>query len=687
MKQLILTGLLLSLTPVLCAHGGNYSGPGGGPNDTAPPSDPGGVSSVPDQPVPSSGGQAGNQPVPGGSERPGSAATSGQTASSAAAAMNLEDDLTSWRFWWYYNSKPYLNLKQALKAHAVTQGSDDYFLGARHRGTAMGGVAPDTELIQGTIVPQLIEHLAEETSQQVLTSALLSLSRLEGDAAQEAQVEAEISKLLAHTDLIVVEVAAISLGILGSDRSAVTLAALLEAGAEGRKLRGGPEVGDRIRAFAAYGLGQIGHETERTEVKRYVVSKLRAAFDAAGSSEYDVRVACLLSMGSVPLPSDPDYQVPSEGGLVASACLQAQVAWTTRVLQDKQQHQFIRAHAPTALARLLVDAERGGLREAKARSAEALLDLLESGSNAPQQVVQSAALALGQLGDSDDDELDQEIRKALERASKKASDQATRNFALISLAQVAGRPGADGSTPGAAVALKVLSARIKNGATMQRPWAALAIGVMGRSLADAGHPAPDDAAAFLRATLSETRSPELISATAIALGILQDAGSEKLLLDVLDRSSDTNIRGYTMISLGLIQARGSLSEIETILVKSKYRPELVSTAAVSLALMHDTELVPKLIEMLHSNSSLPAQGAICFSLGNVGDVRAAQALIEMSTSPELGAVARGLAIEALGLVADRYDLPWNTELSANTNYLANPTSLSSPDTVGVLDLF
>ena len=686
MKQLILAGLLLSLTPALGAHGGNYSGPGKGPGDTAPP-DPGSSSSTPGQAVPQPGGQSGTPSPVGGDSRTGTGVTAQQPTSAAAAAMSLEDDLTSWRFWWYYNSKPYLNLKQTLKERAVAQGSDDYFLGARHGGTAVSGVAPDAELVHGTIVPQLIEHLASETSQQVLTSALLSLSRLEGDAEQEAQVEAEISKLLSHTDLIVVEVAAISLGILGSDRSAITLAALLAGGAEGRKLRGGPEVGDRVRAFAAYGLGQIGHETDRTEVKRYVVSKLRAAFEAAGSSEYDVRVACLLSMGSVPLPSDPDYQVPDQGGVVASACLQAQIAWTTLVLEDKRQHQSIRAHAPTALARLLGDAERAGLTEAKAEAAGALLEFLKSSSNTPTQVVQSAALALGQLGDSDADELDRQIREALEQTSKKASDQATRNFALISLAQVAGRPGVDGTTPGAATTLKFLSARIKQGATMQRPWATLAIGVMGRSLADAGHPASDDAAAFLRATLSQTRSPELTSATAIALGILQDAGSEKLLLEVLDRGNDTNIRGYTMISLGLIKARASLAEIETILVKSKYRPELVQTAAVSLALMHDTELVPKLIEMLHSNSSLPAQGAICFSLGNVGDVRAAQALIEMSTSPDLGAVARGLAIEALGLVADRYDLPWNTELSANTNYLANPTSLSSPDTVGVLDLF
>ncbi len=682
MKRLIIAGLLLSLTPAAGAHGGNYSGPGGGLGDTVPPS-PSPSSSTSD-PTPSP--SAGEVPVAGDASS-GSGVTAAPPTAAAAAPMSLEDDVTSWRFWWYYNSKPYLNLKQALKEQAVTRGSDDYFLGVGRNGAAVGGVAPDARLVQGQILPQLIEHLRSETSQQVLTSALLSLSRLEGDAAQQARVEAEISRLLAHSDRIVVEVAAISLGILGSERSAVKLAALLEGGAEGRKLRGGPDVGDRIRAFAAYGLGQIGHVTERSDVKRYAASKLRAAFDAAGPSEYDVRVACLLSLGAVPLDSNPDYRSPGSGALLASSCLQAQVEWAIGVLGDEQQHQFVRAHAPTTLARLLEDAERRGLDEAKALAAEVLLGVLKSGSNAPAQITQSTALALGQLGDSDDDELDREIRAALEKASEKASDQATRNFALISLAQVSGRPGTDGAVTGAASTRETLIARIKHGATMQRPWAALAIGVMERSLADVGQPVSGEAAAFLRATLSRTRSPELTSATAIALGILEDAGSEELLLEILDRSSDTNIRGYTMISLGLIRARGSLSEIESILVKSRYRPELVQTAAVSLALMHDTELVPKLIEMLHSNSSLPAQGAICFSLGNVGDVRAAEALIEMATSPDLGAVARGLAIEALGLVADRYELPWNTELSANTNYLANPTSLSSPDIVGVLDLF
>lgn len=677
MRPLIATLAFFALAPIGFSHGGSYGGGGYGPPDIVPPAPEPVAPTAPDQP------SAKSPTLPGQEQDRGGLTPGAQPGQNPALAAAFADDVTSWRYWWYYNSKPYLDLKRTAQARAVITGSDDFFLG-----TGSGdGVRPDSVLIHDVIVPHLIEALESESSQQVLTSALLSICRLEGNAEYRQQAEATIVELLAHTDLIVVEVAAISLGILGSDTSAVTLAALLADNPQGRKLHGGHAVADRIRAFAAYGLGQIGMRTERVEVQRYIASQLQATFDSSGPTEFDVRIACLLSMGSVPLESDPDYVVPIKTSLNASVCLEAQVEWATRVALDGNLDQFIRAHAPTTLGRLLRHTQPGSHLDQKARVASLLMEALERGSDAPRQFVQSSAIALGQIGDSDNDELDVAIRAALQQAANKASDQAARNFAWISLAQVSARPGTDGTTPAAAETRKALLAAVKRGSTMQKPWAVLAIGVLERSLADAEQPTSGEMAGFLRQTLEQTRSPELTSATVVALGILRDSASEALLIKVLNRTSDSSVRGYVMVSLGLIRARASLPQIEKILVQSKYRPELVETAAVSLALMHDAQLVPKLVEMLESNSSVHAQGAICFSLGNMGDVRAAEALIERSSDAELGAVARGLALEALGLVAERFELPWNTEISVNTNYLANPTSLSNPDIVGVLDLF
>lgn len=685
MKRFLISALLLSLSPLAGAHGGNYSGPGVSP--------PGAVGTGPKGPgdsvAPSGNSGAPGTPTPGAPDsRPGPAAGSqpANTPSAATVDMN-QDDFTSWRYWWYYNSKPLLNLKRPLASRAIVTGSDDYFLGAGESAQTGGGVRPDHKLVHGTIVPQLIAVLESDASQQELTSAMISLARIEGDAAFEAKAEAQIAGLIGHSDLVVVEVAAISLGILGSDRSSFALVDLLVDGDAGRKLRGGQAVGDRVRAFAAYGLGQIGERTERPEVKRYGISKLQATFDRAVSTSFDVRVACLLAMGSIQLPPDPSWQPPTESTLSASICREAQVEWALRVLRNQDQHQLIRAHAPTTLARLLANAEQEGLERSKTTVVRELLGHLAPESRSPAPVTQSAALALGQLGDSDADELDVEIRATLERTLRESGDHQTRNFAMMSLAQASGRPGGDRSIVGAEQTRKALATALREGTTMQRPWAALSIGVLGRTLEDHGLPRSAELAKLLRTTLAQTRSPELTSAAALALGILRDVESESVLVEVLRKRSDTTIRGYVMIGLGLMEARGSLPQIEAILTESKYQPDLVQTAAVALALMHDTELVPKLIEILNSNASLPAQGAITFSLGNVGDVRATQALIELSTAAEIGAVARGQALSALGLVAERFDLPWNTQLSANTNYRANPSSLSNPDMVGVLDLF
>lgn len=689
MRLLPLCAASVLLAPLAGAHGGNYSGPGvTPPGSVSTGTKLGPADSVSGKPVlgpRKSNGPGGDNSRPAGAT--GGGRSSASSTASGATTGALQDDLTSWRYWWYYNSKPYLQLRRALDSREVVHGSDDYFLGSAAAHQPIGGVRPDRDLVHGVIVPELLGILESESSQQELTSALLSLARLEGDLAFEAKAEGEITGFLANGDSIVAEVAAISLGILGSDRSCFALSDLLADDDAGRKLRGGQAVGERIRAFAAYGLGQIGMRTARPEVRRYVVSKLQATFDRPDTAAFDVRVACLLSMGSVPLSADPLWEPASADTVTASACREAQVEWTLRVLGDEDVHPLIRAHAPTTLARLLEHAEREDLVELKARAVGVLLAELADESDAPRPVMQGAALALGQLGDSDGDGPDAAIRKALQRTFRRNADQQTRNFALISLAHAAGRPGREGSTAGAAPSLAALVAVLDTGATMQKPWAALAVGVLGRSLDDAGSARSDEPETALRKALQSTRTPELNSATALALGILRDLGSRELLIELLGQTSDTQVRGYAMIGLGLMQARGSLPKIEGILSESKYQPDLVQTAAVSLALMQDTELVPKLIEMLRSNASVPAQGAICYSLGNVGDVRAAQALVEMSADEELGATARSVAISALGLVADRYDLPWNTALSVNTNYRANPSSLSNPDIVGVLDIY
>ena len=48
--------------------------------------------------------------------------------------------------------------------------------------------------------------------------------------------------------------------------------------------------------------------------------------------------------------------------------------------------------------------------------------------------------------------------------------------------------------------------------------------------------------------------------------------------------------------------------------------------------------------------------------------------------------ARGFAAVALGIVADKEPLPWNSKISTNINYRANTTTLTGETGTGILDI-
>jgi hypothetical protein len=356
------------------------------------------------------------------------------------------------------------------------------------------------------------------------------------------------------------------------------------------------------------------------------------------------------------------------------------------VLEDTDLSPVDRAHAPTTMARL---ASASGSRAARESVARTLIPFLGPHAKAPREVRQSCALSLGMLGDSDGDALDRVTREVLYDAPKNVADLQTRAFALIALAQVAGRPGSgEGERLGAARELRAhLMHELRRGKSFVRPWAAIAAGVLERELAEAGVPTSIDVARATREELADARSPELVGALCISLGLQGDPEAIPLLLEVVRENREPRVRGYAMVALGMLDARESIEVIQQTLAESKYRADLVRDAAIGLGLMHDDEVTSALIDMIRDSSSLSTWGGVCFALGQLGDARAVDPLLELALDTSRPAVARGLAAEALGGIADREDLPWNTRLSVGTNYRANPSTLSNPDVVGVLDLY
>ena len=61
-------------------------------------------------------------------------------------------------------------------------------------------------------------------------------------------------------------------------------------------------------------------------------------------------------------------------------------------------------------------------------------------------------------------------------------------------------------------------------------------------------------------------------------------------------------------------------------------------------------------------------------------------LVEMLEDEDLTDSARGFAAVALGIVAERGDLPWNAKFSRDINYRANTTTLTGQNATGLLDI-
>lgn len=699
MRQVQGVALAIAVGSVLCApalsHGGYYGGSYKGPGDTVPPGS-GGGSSGPGGPsvgapsVPTNGPQGPNAPGPAGpgSNMGGGAATTPGSASAPAI------DLTVWQYWWMFNKAPYLDLKAHIYDGIVT-GSEGFFLAQDGTKVARDMLRPSQEVVRQRIVPALLNALEREPSDDILTSALVALAKI-GDAEGSTEsFAAAIKPFLTHGSQEVAETAAVALGILANDANTGLLVDLMQGDVQRLRSEHGLQFQSAVamssRAFAAFGLGLVGSKTQSEEVRQRIVAACCELLAGEGRrmGTRDIQVGCLTTIGLTPLAVEAAAGDGDERGKLDSR--DAQVEWLIGYYQDESNNHLLRAQVPTALARLLSGVQ-GDLRE---RGAKLLIDDLGRHSKQPVELQQSCALALGRIGDSDEDPLDVAVRAALMQVREVCPDQQTRNFALIGLAQAAGRPGLGEGNPIAGAitverkpgARAFLAEQLADGKQGVRPWAAIALAILERNLVDAGQQASPEVRSLLRERLDQATSPEEVGGYAIALGIARDTESTALLLEKLDEIKDVEARGFVAVSLGLVEARSAIAPIETLVRKSRYQTELLQAAAIALGLLGDKELVPDLVAMLKEANSLSAQAAISTGLGHIGDARSIEPLLALFQDQEKTALARAFAGVALGIVADKDELPWNSRISVDINYRANTPTLVSPGTGrGILDI-
>lgn len=676
---------LLLLAPLAIPHGAIFPPPQPDPRSPPPPPaiPPGtpwtgpadgpsgprtGGASTPTPSGPSTGGSGGWNPgsVPTGGRSPAAGIPTG-------AQPGLEP--TSWELWWRFNRDAYLDLKAKVESIAPSTPGDD-------------GPTADERIAFG--VTAAMQALPRERQRDLVSSLLVAVARACDDAAYELGPEfvRALAPFVADPDQEIGETAAASLGILRHHAAIDDLASLLHDDEAGRALARG-RVSMRTRAFAAYALGLAAARADREEMRAFAAHHLQRGLESsADASTPELAAACVLALGLVPMPEEsatsteicdvPSLRSREERPPRTRA---SQAALLTRYLRDRDRPELARAHVPDALARLGIDAGP----ELRAEIARELASVVDRGSNHEVAVVRGAVLALGRLGDADDDAADARTRHALRRMVD-APDFQARLFAYVSLAQVASRPG-DSDDPSAAQAdaRDVLLDRLVRGRARERSWAAIALGVLEHGRARSGLAGSPAVRAALRRALGEASAADQIGAIAIGIGLCADRDAAKDLLRALDDVRDPTARGHVATALGLVGDPRARPPLRTILSASRFQPELLRETAIALALLGDVDLESTLLEELRVARSTASQAGIARAIGFAGSVATIQPLVKMLRDTTTSAGARAFSAVALGMVCDRERMPWNSYLSIGVNYPSAPSTLSD-GSAGLLDI-
>jgi HEAT repeat protein len=603
-------------------------------------------------------------------------------------------DLTLWSFWWEFNKEPYLQLKSKIHQPVTETGSDGWFLGSGEKKQSKDSLKPTEEQVRQKIVPALLQALEKETNNDIVTGCLIALAKI-GDPATEgeSQFEPILKKFLSDKNQEISETAAVALGILANPKSIPTLELLLKDTPDGRKMVGSGEVNYRTRAFAAYGLGLIGAKAGAEADRTRIVKILRETIETDNTKSRDLKVSCIIAMGLVPLETIEAATQATEKGasLPPESSRLAQLDFLLAFLENEDENYLVRAHCPTAMARLLEtglpEQHRKAYRE---RIANDLITRITK-KNDQAEIIQSSVLALGLLGSNDGaDPLDKKIREVLISVPKEVSDQQARNFAMIAMAKVGGNAGERDVDSGIEAIKKALLEQLGDGKTTMKPWAGMACGVMARRLSEGKSPSaaiPSLQAAVREALKSEADTGK-VGAYALSAGIMGDVEATPVLLTRLEQEKADDAKGYIAVGLGLLGARDAATEkIQKIVDDSKYRPDLLKQAAIALGLLGDKDVVKKLTDHLAESKGLATQAAISSALGFIGDQRSIDPLVQMLQNDQLTERARGFAAVALGIVADKELLPWNSKIAVDLNYRASTQTLTDTNAgTGILDI-
>ncbi|MEM8713876.1 MAG: hypothetical protein AAGG01_23275, partial [Planctomycetota bacterium] len=572
----------------------------------------------------------------------------------------------------------------------------------------------DRKRVHTEAVPLMIQRLEETRDLDLAVGCLLALGKI-GEAPRDlaraeglASVEAAVSARLTDANERVRDASILALGLVGGPRASTTLAEIAAGLPEGRKALGGGRIDSRSRAFGAYALGLIGHHSRRPSERTFVVGQLLdLAFAEARDTE--LATAAIVSLGWAPLPFEARLEASGSDDVLPQ--LRGQEATVRRLLQlyfSDETDLRARAQAPAAIARLVLTDPGSATRtpqevltiatqreELRREVLRLFTDRLRArGGERNASIREGLAQALGLLTVPSADGVDRDAIEQLIATAQKGQEREA-GLALLSLARVATRAGADTETERATVSRGIadeLGRTVREGSASARPWATLGLGIYEHGIRLRGGTTPAKYRSELARRFDKAVSPEESGAAAIALGLAADPS----LTDKLTRGLVTgafNVRGQFALSLALTGVTEAIGTLQSVAANTLLAPSLLRDASIALALLRDDSLVELLVSRLAQARLMGERIAALKALAWSSDPTALSALLYVLREPRIGKrriddTSRAFAAAALGAIASRRSLPWNAHLALDITWsAAPPTRPGVRDGGGVRDRF
>jgi HEAT repeat protein len=438
---------------------------------------------------------------------------------------------------------------------------------------------------------------------RVRAAAVVAAGRIGGEAAVDA-----ITPLLSDAQQQVREAALLALGATGSEAAATTLVRIASDGALSKR---GGDVSPNSRGTALLALGLASRAGAPDDL---AASVARIVADVKSRDAQETGAGAML------------YQ-----RLAPAAPVERHVG---KLATDRKQRPEVRALAVEELT---------GEREARLSSLQKTL------AGREVELRRSAAVALG----STEHDL---VAPRLMTTFELEREPLTRGFVLMALGR---QGGGDVRT--------FLATQLREGPTMLRPWAALALGVLARE--------HDDSTARIILRNADLPKAEL-GALFVAQGLAGDRESVPALTKALGENAAPRTRAHAANALGLLG--GDAARFALLSAQVKEKSTLVRSAiAVSLGSIGAAEDADILVQSLGLASDPALQGTVAVALGLHGGTETLdriEALLTKDAAPPVKGdmAARAAAVQALGILLDRRGPMVLPEISSETNYAVMP---------------